>query len=709
MKLELQDNIERDKIGEFKEIESKIENKNLSIIMNMVSKSLYSNPLGSMIREITSNCFDANKENNVDLPINVYLEKDLEDSEYYAHFIDNGTGISPEMFESVYMNWFSSTKRDSNDLIGGWGLGSKSPLAYQDYFYIITVCDNKEYTYILAKEDSGIPNLSLLTCKDSTKPTGTTIKVKINQDDLYSFHTECKKQLTYFDGVIVKTTYYYDNNYSILEGKTFKVNTLTHTSDPLHVCYGQVKYPLDFKKLNLPIIIIPVGIKVDIGEIDVTINREQIHYTEKSIKCLTERYHQCLEELKDLFLKQNTKVDDLKTYLKQGDKKIYLRLGSSLDLDVKDLKVKQEYSYIDNLKVNDVNSILELMYSVKIVKNTYVDSKANYYSVSQIVKNSSFYYANKIDRKGNIYLENGTIIVPNNLNKHDYKTVSNLLFRHLSYNAKIFTNKSKIVLETINKIRNDIKSIGMTYHIPSEEWYQEYLEKIRLENKELLDYKKTIINVKLIGNYSSRTEMTVEKLSNYAKIFYILKPTDENSEYVEDKEYIDKCQDVFKLSNIKKDTFLFVELNKTNYAKIKKLPNLLDVKSFFKLKILQNHFKRYKLYNDYELIPNKMYLKYSNHYKGLIVNIDKYFDKNGKNYKSINPSLLYFIATHWQIPNKKCFSIEKDINLLKEVSKKFNIFRHITSDIDIKDLRRIIQLYKITKLNPKYYYARNKN
>ena len=38
------------------------------------------------------------------------------------------------------MNWFSSTKRNTDEFIGGWGLGSKSPLAYQDYFFIITIC-----------------------------------------------------------------------------------------------------------------------------------------------------------------------------------------------------------------------------------------------------------------------------------------------------------------------------------------------------------------------------------------------------------------------------------------------------------------------------------------------------------------------------------------------------------------------------------------
>ena len=161
--------IEEEDIGtiDLKEHSAGIDTANLSIVMTMTSENLYSNPINSIVREIASNSWDANKENNSTKPIYVDL-LDEGINEYFIKFRDNGIGISPERFEKIYMNFFSSTKRSDNSQIGGWGLGSKTPFAYADQFWIKTVHAGVEYEYLLYKTDT-VPKGVLLNSNDTKK------------------------------------------------------------------------------------------------------------------------------------------------------------------------------------------------------------------------------------------------------------------------------------------------------------------------------------------------------------------------------------------------------------------------------------------------------------------------------------------------------------------------------------------------------------
>jgi len=114
--------------GDFGTKKAGLDASSLPFLFKMVSESLYSNPIGSLIRELTSNCFDSHTEAKVDDA--VLIKKDSDEEGDYISFNDFGVGLSPERIDNIYMNWFSSTKRETDDLIGGFGLGSKSPLSY---------------------------------------------------------------------------------------------------------------------------------------------------------------------------------------------------------------------------------------------------------------------------------------------------------------------------------------------------------------------------------------------------------------------------------------------------------------------------------------------------------------------------------------------------------------------------------------------------
>ncbi len=61
---------------------------------------------------------------------------------------------------------------------------------------------------------------------------------------------------------------------------------------------GKVRYNLDFTKIKVKYQNIPIGVKFEIGELQVTPSREQLRYNDASIKLITER-------LELVFNKQN--------------------------------------------------------------------------------------------------------------------------------------------------------------------------------------------------------------------------------------------------------------------------------------------------------------------------------------------------------------------------------------------------------------------
>lgn len=100
---------------------AKISEQHLNKLWAMIENP-YKNSIGSIVREITSNCFDSHAEAGVTDAVMVKFSK--EDDGFYISFNDYGVGMSPDRVNTIFLNVFSSTKEDTNDMIGAFGLGS---------------------------------------------------------------------------------------------------------------------------------------------------------------------------------------------------------------------------------------------------------------------------------------------------------------------------------------------------------------------------------------------------------------------------------------------------------------------------------------------------------------------------------------------------------------------------------------------------------
>lgn len=225
MKIESTGKIDEQGI-EFESIQAKIDSGKIGKLFNLLS-GLYSDVLGSCIREYTSNCFDSHIEAGVDDPVIIKIVESPNTGDKYIEFHDVGVGLSPSRVQNIFMNYLSSTKEDTDDLIGGWGLGSKSGLAYQDGFEIKTRFNGTEYVYILRKSASGLPTIDKIIEIPTTERNGTIIKLKLKEEDKFRIVDKIIKSVYYFDNVFIDTGDAHANtsinNYEIIEGKTFKL------------------------------------------------------------------------------------------------------------------------------------------------------------------------------------------------------------------------------------------------------------------------------------------------------------------------------------------------------------------------------------------------------------------------------------------------------------------------------------------------------
>ncbi len=293
--------------GSFKQKEAKITDKNTPYIFSLLSK-IYSKPKASIVREITSNCFDAhiavNKQNEV-----VFVRLYIDDSgQHFIEFVDKGTGISESMMDDIYMSYGESTKRESDDFIGCFGLGSKSPFSESNYFYVITKFGGKESTYLLNSSPMSKPTYDcLIEVAVDQEDTGTTVRVPIKPGETSLWERAISEQLRYFKNVYVVNFPSVVNDYKIRKFNSFQIREdffLANVGAKLHLCLGDVYYPIQFEELNESTIYFNGALTFNIGELEVSPNREELSYSDKTTKALKAKLKEFKKEIREIVLEE---------------------------------------------------------------------------------------------------------------------------------------------------------------------------------------------------------------------------------------------------------------------------------------------------------------------------------------------------------------------------------------------------------------------
>ena len=284
-----------------------------NMLMQMLSKNLYSDGIGSSIRETASNALDSHRRAGVDDPIIVSFCRNKEHNYEYT-VEDFGTGLDDKDVEYIISKYGKSTKRLEANELGMFGLGFKAPLAYSSSFYFVCRKDGMERKYMMYEGDD-FNKIDLLHETKTTEKNGVKVIIPVKWGDRYEFIKKTKEQLAYFEGVYfnfqnVGDTI--DNNFKIFRSKEFQISELTDDHS-LHICLDNVYYPIDFQKLGIPKLDLQIGLRFGLTDgLFPTPNREAIRYTQEAKKVILDKIEKFSDYMVTSFNTNMKETDDVK-------------------------------------------------------------------------------------------------------------------------------------------------------------------------------------------------------------------------------------------------------------------------------------------------------------------------------------------------------------------------------------------------------------
>lgn len=273
----------------------------------ILSSGLYSNKPMAIVRELSANAADAHVLNgNQKVPFDVKIPNKL-DPQFYIR--DYGPGLSEEGVMKLYTTYFESTKSNSNDFIGGLGLGSKSPFSYTDSFTVSAIHQGVKTVYSAFVNEDGMPQIvKLMDGTPTDEPSGLQIGFPVEPKDMRAFELEAQRILPWFN----PTPNVLGASIKALEAPTDVIGPLSiyqnipvwtnnyHREHTTFVKMGHVIYPVSWESAGLDDTKDPAltlikdhssssiyVFDIPIGMLEVAASREGLQYdatTRKNIK-----------------------------------------------------------------------------------------------------------------------------------------------------------------------------------------------------------------------------------------------------------------------------------------------------------------------------------------------------------------------------------------------------------------------------------------
>lgn len=253
--------------------------ENVPHLMGILT-DLYSDPELAVIREYSTNARDSHIQAGVDLPIKVTLPTPLRQT---LEIQDFGLGLSVDEVVNVYGSYGASTKRESNEVNGMLGLGSKSALTYTNMFTVRAVKDGVQAEVVFFRNEDGSGRIEVVDTKGTDNPNGVTISIPTKANSTFK-----EKALKFYSVWDKGTVEVVGEEISFIKdtANQFDVNgTLLveriNGNGTLYIVMGGVTYPVRDKGGryydNYSLYHF-----ADMGAIDFTPSREDINYTDRT-------------------------------------------------------------------------------------------------------------------------------------------------------------------------------------------------------------------------------------------------------------------------------------------------------------------------------------------------------------------------------------------------------------------------------------------
>ena len=269
--------------------------RNSAKAFNILSSGLYANKIRAIVREYSCNAIDSQTEaGNLETPFDVHLPNSLEP--WFA-VRDYGVGLDEQQVRDIFTTYFESTKNNTDELIGGLGLGSKSAFSYTDNFTIVAIKNGMKRVYTAFINEQGVPSIAEMASEASNEPNGVEIRFSVEDSfDFRKFQEEARHVYKHFkhrpvvSGGIGEFTFI-DPSYEdrdIIPGVHANGGHRNHYS---YAIMGNIEYPLQvpanadlggFENL------LQCGLTIEfaIGELDIQASREGLSYIPETIAAI---------------------------------------------------------------------------------------------------------------------------------------------------------------------------------------------------------------------------------------------------------------------------------------------------------------------------------------------------------------------------------------------------------------------------------------
>jgi hypothetical protein len=269
----------------------------------MVIDGIYSDKIGSIVQEIAANAFDSHLRAKQDRPFFVHCPTAMK-PEFFVR--DFGVGMTDKVMEEVYIVVGESDKDMSDDEVGMWGLGSKSPFAYSDQ-YFITCYDGetaRHYGYGIAED--GVPTLYLMQTEPSDESRGVRVGFSVEAKDFELFKTAIQKVSIGHNGAFESNVPLKTIGEEAFSGEgwqCFKESSLGSYGNRWFARQGCILYPISNQHVKLPQeshgTSLTYILDCPIGTVKITTSREAIAYEESVTDYLTARIKTVVDEIRD--------------------------------------------------------------------------------------------------------------------------------------------------------------------------------------------------------------------------------------------------------------------------------------------------------------------------------------------------------------------------------------------------------------------------
>jgi len=284
---------------------------NFGIEMNesmfqMLTKNVYTDTILAVMREWSTNaidaCIAAGNPINYDVNLPTILNQQFSVRDY-------GTGLTPDEVNGLFSMLGASTKRNSNDYNGTFGIGRLSGLAYADSFTVESFIDGTCYTFAVST-DSGIPQLVSLGSISTHEPNGLRMSIEVSPNDISKFKSRAEDLYKFFD---VKPNINIDITIpkptKLVEGDNWYLED-TKYEDPYHevplIVMGNVAYNIPINKLSTgefsAFSYTSLRIEAPLGAVSITPGRESLNMDNSTISYITKQLYLIRSELSDKFL-----------------------------------------------------------------------------------------------------------------------------------------------------------------------------------------------------------------------------------------------------------------------------------------------------------------------------------------------------------------------------------------------------------------------